>query len=170
MVVSCSKTDKGKAEASGLLQIEQKDEKDGNEQSVFLDLSYDSLFYGELRNHYDQIELKYIRGESYIAGYGWKYFVLERLSYYGIKNNVKYFLGYVTRDGIYDKSSNLLKKVDPPEYLINLGVSSATLDYPWVLSYLLKDILKNHIWSSDPFAFIGVDFNNNSLGIYIPEY
>ena len=147
------------------------DEKTNDEQSVFIDLSRNNSFYNEMRKHYDKIELRYVRGEDYANGYGKKYFILQRLSYYGIKGNDEYLLGYVTIDGIYDKNSNLLKKVVVPEYTINIGLSSGTLNAPWEPSYALKDTRrKNEIGNTNPFAFLRINFSNNTLEIYQPEY
>ena len=147
------------------------DEKVNDEQSVFVDLSRNNSFYNELRKHYDKIELRYIRGEDYYNGYGMRYFVLQRLSYYGIKDNDKYLLGYVTIDGIYDKDSNLIKKVVVPEYTINIGLSSSTLNAPWEPSYALKNTKRNNeIGNTNPFAFLRINFFNNTLEIHQPEY
>jgi len=148
------------------------DEKINDEQSVFLDLSRNNSFYNELRKHYDKIELKYIRGEDYTNGYGMKYFILQQLAYYGINGNNKCLLGYVTINGIYDKDSNLLKKAVVPEYTVNIGLSSDTLNAPWEPSYALKDTKrrKNEIGNTNPLAFIRIDFSNNTLEIYQPEY
>ena len=148
------------------------DEKANNEISVSLDLSTSNPFYDELKKYYNEIELKYIRGENYSNGYGMEYFILERLSYYGIKNNVKYLLGYVTIDGVYDKNSSLLKRVVLPKNLINMGISSGTLDAPWGPSYAVKDTLKkrNKIGNTNPFVFLRIDFDNNSLRIFEPDY
>jgi len=147
------------------------DEK-SDEQSLFLDLSRNNTFYNELRKHYDKIELRYVRGEDYVNGYGMKYFILQQLTYYGIKGNDKYLLGYITINGIYDKDSNLLKEVVVPEYTINIGLSSGTLDAPWAPSYALKDTQrrKNEIGNTNPFTFLRVDFSNNTLKIHQPEY
>jgi len=146
------------------------DGKDNDEHFIFLDLSRNNSFYNDLRKYFDKIELRYIQGEIYSNGYGMEYFILKKLSYYGIKNNEKYLLGYVTINGIYDKDSNLLMKVEVPEYTINIGLSSTTLNAPWTPRYALKSKQNNVIGNTDPFAYINIDFSNNSLRIYEPDY
>jgi len=148
------------------------EEKDNKEISVFLDLSRNNLFYNELRKYYTKVELRYIRGENYTNGYGTEYFILERLTYYGIKNDVEYFLGYITKNGIFDKNSNILREVIVPEYAVNMGLSSGTLVTPWTPSYALKytDKTKYPIGNAGPFAFMKIDFSKNSLMVYLPEY
>ena len=146
-------------------------EKTNDEQVIFLDISKNNSFNNELRMHYDKIELRFIRGSNYSDGYGEDFFIVERLTYYGIKNDKKYLLGSVTIDGIFDKDSNLLKKTAFPSQMINIGLSSTTLDYPWEPSYALKNTKrKNEISNTDPFAYININFSTNSLIISEPEY
>ena len=145
--------------------------KDSNKQSVSLDISRTNSFYDELRNYYDEIELVYIEGEEYVDNHGKKILVLEKLEYYGIKSDAKYLLGYITSDGIFDKDSIPLKKLNISENIINLGLSSYTLEVPWGPSYVLQDLSwKNEIFNSEQFASLRIDFNTNSLVLYIPDY
>jgi len=146
------------------------DETTDCEQVIYADISRNTSFYNDLRKHYDKIELRYIRGKDVITNTGRKYFIVERLSYYGIKNDKKYLLGYVTERGIYDKNSILLKEVETKD-IINLGLSSSSLDSPWRPSYISQDTnWKNEIFDSEAFAYLRIDFDTNSLKLYYPEY
>ena len=145
---------------------------DGNKKEfISLNISATNLFYNELREYYEKIELGYIRGNEYKVNYGKDFFVLEKLEYYGIRGEVRYFLGYMTSNGIYDKYSKLLKSIETPGDIINMGLSSRTLEAPWEPSFALQDLnWKNEIFNSDRFAYLRIDFINNSLALYEPEY
>ena len=139
--------------------------------SASIDKNFNA-FQSEMRKHYDSVQLGYIRGKNYSisANKNLKFFIIDRLSYYGIKGNNKYLLGYVTADGIYDKDSCLLKKLDVSP-VISLGLSSMSLNDPWTPCYALQDpSWDNEIFNSEVFAFMRIDFVKNSLIIHIPEW
>ena len=149
---------------------------ESTEQFISIDdLSIESPFVNELRNHFDGgIKFGYIRGKNFTVTTSRsdrEFFILKRLNYYAIKDNNKYLLGYVTAQGIFDKNSNLLKGLTDPKPLINLGLSSATLDFPWHPSFAFQDPnWNNEIFNTDAFAFLSVDLINHSLKIHEPNW
>ena len=149
------------------------------EQFVSIDLSGDFSLYIELRNHFDGgVKVGYIRGKDFSISIPQRslgsqivmnYFILEQMTFYGIKDNIAYMLGYITANGVYDKDSNLLKGATPTSALINLGLSSSTFDHPFSPIFAFQN-QNNEIFNSEALTALWVDLTNHTLMLYISDW
>lgn len=139
---------------------------------VNININRNNKFYNVINENVDCIKLGYIKGNVSFESYGKNYFSIDKINYYAYKNGVKYFLGFVDKDGIYDKSLKLIKKSPfvPTKTLVSIGLSSFMLENPFGASLILKDLDNDELSNTDSFAYLNIDFIEHSLFVYEPEY
>jgi hypothetical protein len=136
-----------------------------------IDIDIDNNFYKRINENYDSLKLKYIIGNIEFESYGRIYFSIEKINYYGFKNNVCFFLGYADKTGVYDKDLRLLKKCPftNTDSRVNIGLSSLMLKYPFEPSIIIKNIQRNTYSNTDQYAFLEIDIIKNTLVIFEPN-
>ncbi|GMO62370.1 MAG: hypothetical protein Ta2A_08940 [Treponemataceae bacterium] len=129
---------------------------------IQIDLDIENEFYQSVKQHYGTFELGYIKGDLEYENYG-HFFTVERINYYYQKDNIRYFLGYVDKDGIYDKNSALIKKCPfvNTDKSVNIGLSSHMLRHPFGPMIAIK--AGGAVRNANQYGLIRIDFSQNTL-------
>jgi hypothetical protein len=136
-----------------------------------IDINNSNDFDNTIKEYYDGLELGYIKSDTVFESYGEIYFSIDKINYYGLKKDVKLFLGYADATGVYDKDLKLIKPCPfiPTEFRVNKGLSSIMLNDPFEPSIVIHDTQRNGYSNTDPFVIITIDFEKNTLIIFEPN-
>jgi hypothetical protein len=133
-------------------------------KEIFIQINLDTgnEIRQSIKQHYEIFEIGYIKGNIEYENYG-PFFTVERINYYYIKDNIRYFLGYIDKYGIYNKNSMLITKCPfiDTQKSVNIGLSSDMLQYPFDPIIVIKT--GGNIWDTDPYGVIRIDFTQNTL-------
>jgi hypothetical protein len=142
-------------------------------QETFLniDFSNNDAFYNTIKENYDRFDLGYIKSDIIFESYGKTYFAIEKINYYGWKKDLRFFLGCADATGVYDKDLKLIKQCPfiATESRVNVGLSSTMLSNSFEPCIVIQNTQKNSYSNTDPFVFITIDFEKNTLIIFVPN-
>lgn len=122
----------------------------------------DNKLYKEIENHFQGITIGYIKGNYEFESLG-SYFTIDRINIYAQKNKSNILLGFITKDGIYNKNSVMIKQcpfIDSKD-VTNIGLCSSMLEDPF--SPVIVVNRKGKLGFLDPYGIIEIDFANDSL-------
>jgi hypothetical protein len=136
-----------------------------------IDINNNKDFNNTINEYYDYLELGYIKSDVLFESYGETYFSINKINYYGLRKDIKYFLGYIDATGVYDKDLKLIKQCPfiSTEFRVNKGLSSVMLSNPFEPSIVIHNIQRNNYSNTDPFVLLTIDFENNTLIIFEPN-
>jgi hypothetical protein len=142
------------------------------EQSTFykkVEISKKNSQYKELRKEKTEVWIKYSSEiSSYESAYSGKQSIFDSVEYYLKKKGKLLYVGKVNKDGLFDKSGNLLQEVHVAEKVAVLGISADTLKAPLDPNLVIKRE-DGSISSSNPFVFISFDLDNENIKVYVPD-